>query len=120
MLAALSRCQATYGPALRSALPPAVTGSLLTACSSVRSLVAAAAPPAAGAAAEPAAAPWRQRFEDISPGSVLRIDLPHAETDLSVKVGEHEALELSGSSAELAAQRAEHDGHPGSSLGAPT
>lgn len=116
MLAALSRCQATCGPALRFALPPAVTGSLLTACGSVRSLVAAAAPPAAGAAAEPAAAPWRQRFEDISPGSVLRIDLPHAETDLSVKVGEHEAMELSGSSAELAAQRAEHDGHPGSSL----
>ena len=65
-----------------------------------------------------AAAPWRQRFEDIAPGSVLRIDLPHAETDLSIKVGEHEALELSGSSSELAAQRAEHDAHPGSSLGA--
>ncbi len=75
-----------------------------------------AAPPAA--AAEPAAAPWRQRYEDISPGSVLRVDLPHAEADLSIKVGEHEALELSGSTRELVAQRAEHDGHPGSSLGA--
>lgn len=120
MLAALARCQATSAPLHRLALAPGIASSLLTACSSGRALsaAAAAAPPPAATADQPAAAPWRQRFEDVSPGSVLRVDLPHVEAELSITVGEHEALELSGSSRELAAQQAEHGGHPGASLGA--
>lgn len=100
-------------------LAPAIARAVLSACSSAgapsRSSATAAAPaPAAAAAGD---ARWQQRFEGVAPGSVLRIDLPHAAADVTVAVGEHEAIELSGSSG-LAAAQAPHDGHPGSSLGA--
>lgn len=70
---------------------------------------------AVAAAASPAA--WPRCFEGVAPGSVLRIDLPDSAADVSVRVGEHEAIEVSGSEAWLEAEHVPHDGHPGSSLG---
>lgn len=122
MLAVLSRCQAACGPPLRSSLVPELAAAISAACNGgitpigSRGLAAAAAAPP-GAAEQASPPQWQQRFDGITPGSVLRFELPHSPAQLSIKVGEHEAIELSGSS-ELAGRRADHDGHPGSSLGA--
>ena len=55
---------------------------------------AATAPAATPAAAAPDC--WHQRFA-VAPGSTLRLDLPHTAADVSIRVGEHEAIELSAS-----------------------
>lgn len=70
----------------------------------------------AAASAGPLAA-WHRRFEGVAPGSVLRIDLPHTAADVSLRVGEHEAVEVSSSVSHLEAEHTPHSGHPGSSLG---
>lgn len=73
--------------------------------------MAADAPPG-----DAAPAAWQRRFEGVSPGSTLRIDLQQAPADLVIAVGEHEAIELHASEASLLAEQQPHD-HPGSSLG---
>lgn len=74
---------------------------------------------ASGTAAAAPAAPWRQRFEGVAPGSVLRVDLPESSVHLSVQVGEHEAVDLSSNTAagQLAATQAPHKAHAGASIG---
>lgn len=115
MLAALARSQAVWGACSGAPWARLAVGALSVGGS--RSLSPAAALAHSAAAAPPAADAWRQRFDDIAPGSVLRIDLHQAEADLSIIVGEHEAIELTSSSA-VHAQQAEHAAHPGSSVGA--
>ena len=51
-------------------------------------------PPAAAATAAPPN--WHQRFA-VAPGSTLRLDLPCTAADVSIRVGEHETIELSAS-----------------------
>lgn len=62
-------------------------------------------------------AQWRQRFDDIAPGSMLRLLLPDVHADLDVRVGEHEAIELS-SATQLEAQQSPHPSRTGAAQGA--
>jgi hypothetical protein len=71
----------------------------------------------AGAAAAPLWH-WQRRFEDVAPGSVLRLSLADTAAELAVEAGEHEAIELWSSSA-LRAQRGDNPAHGGGTLGAP-
>lgn len=116
MLRALQPCWVACGSSwVRSAsiaAAEAIQGSVLSIHGS-RGLATTAT---AASAASPAA--WHRRFEGIAPGSVLSIDLPDSPAHVSLRVGEHEAIELSSSAAELKAEHAPHDGHPGSSVGA--
>ena len=79
------------------------------------SVAAGGATPAASAAAA-AGTPWQQHFE-VAPGSILRVDLGQAAADLTVKVGEHEGIQLS-SSCPLLAEQAPHFERAGSTVGA--
>lgn len=94
---------ATQGRAL---CRPAAAAFHASVCS--RSL-ASAAEGGGGAATAAAAqdAAWRQRFDGVAPGSILRLGFLNSVADLTVRVGEHEAIELS-SSAQLQAGQAQH------------
>ncbi|KAL4443326.1 hypothetical protein ABPG75_011063 [Micractinium tetrahymenae] len=115
MLPALQPCWAAAAACggLWARLAPATTAAAVVSGANL-TIGGSRALRAAAAAASPAA--WQRRFEGVAPGSVLRIDLPDSPADVSVRVGEHEAVEVSSSMVQLEAEQAPHDGHPGSSV----
>ena len=79
------------------------------------SVAAAGSEPSATAAAAAPGTPWRQHFQ-VAPGSILRVDLGQAPADFSVKVGEHEGIELTSNSA-LLAEQGPHPERTGATIG---
>ena len=118
MLAAASRSSGAWTACARSLLQCMSPAAFSAGSSGALAGAAASHSTAAAAAAAATPAVWQQRFDGISPGSLLRIELDQAVADVAVTVGEHEAIELSGSSAALTASAAPHAAHAGASIGA--
>lgn len=60
---------------------------------------------------------WRQRFDGVAPGSVLQLGFLNSAADIDIKIGEHEAIELT-SSQQLQAQQQPHPHRDGACVGA--